>query len=336
MTQVNQWIKDPANPIIRPENGTWKHDRCTSVSLVFKDGTCYLYHDGGFGSWWNGVPGHSAIGLLTCPEESFDGKTFVSFRDNPVLTWGRFQDFDRVGLQSPRVRIIDGLFYLYYVGTSYSDFTAGKCPLWTYDIGLAISPDGVNFDKVGFAPIVKRKPGHRHGTPAVFFHEGRWHLLTCVHDSGTQDGFSVQLTIGDTPKSFDAWSGEIVFAPAGQGAWDGYSIAAPAFCRNHDDGWYYMLYGGCSKHLDYPADIGLARSQDLRNWQRYPGNPIIHRGEAGAWDAGAIWITEFVKVKNTYFIYYEGRSAGRDRKEAYSPGATKQIGLITCNGEIWT
>ena len=32
------WTRDPDNPIIRPEPGTWKHDRCTSVTVAFKDG----------------------------------------------------------------------------------------------------------------------------------------------------------------------------------------------------------------------------------------------------------------------------------------------------------
>ena len=226
MQRTAKWIKDKDNPIISPEPGTWKHDRCTSVTLAFKDGTCYFYHDGGFGSWWNGVPGHSGIGLLTCPEESFDGKTFTPFLDNPVLTWGRYRDFDRVGLQSPRVLLIDGKFYLYYVGTSYTDFVPGECPLWTYDIGLAISEDGINYDKVSHEPIVKRRPGHRHGTPTPFFRDGRWHLLTCAHDSRANDGFAVHLTVSDDPTCFDARDSVQVFAPDGSGAWAGYSIAA--------------------------------------------------------------------------------------------------------------
>lgn len=329
------WIKDPDNPIICPEAGTWKHDRCTSVSLAFKDGTCYFYHDGGFGSWWNGLPGHSGIGLLTCSEELFDGKTFTPFLDNPVLAWGRFRDFDRVGLQSPRVRLIDEQFYLYYVGTSYTDFVPGECPLWTYDIGLAISTDGINFDKVGCEPIVRRRPNCRHGVPNVFSHEGCWHLLTGMQDTSTGDGFVVTLTTSDDPRRFDARDSDTVFAPGGHGVWDGYSIAAPAICWDPDDGYYYMLYGGCPKHLDYPAAAGLARSQDLRHWERYPGNPVVTRGKPGSWDDGAIWITEFAKINGIYYAWYEGRSAGRDCSESYSPGATKQIGLLTCQAPLW-
>jgi hypothetical protein len=330
-----QWKKCLSNPVIRPELGTWKNDRCSSVSVVFREGTCFLYHDGGFGSWWNGVPGHSSIGLLTCSENEFDGKTFTPFLDNPILTWGRFCDFDRVGLQSPRVCLIENEFYLYYIGTSYTAFTPGSCPLWTYDIGLATSRDGISFTKMSHEPIVKRRPTERHGTPHVFFHEGAWRLLTCRHDTSSSKGFEVVLTTSEDPTRWDATQAETVFSPAGPGTWDGFTIAAPAVCYDPDDGCYYMLYGGCESHLDYPEAVGLAHSRDLRHWERHPANPVIRRGRPGEWDDGAIWITAFFKRRATYYAYYEGRSAGRDRDEAYSPGATKQIGLLTHTGRLW-
>ena len=119
---------------------------------------------------------------------------------------------------------------------------------------------------------------------------------------------------------------ERVFEPGPAGSWDAHAIAAPVFYYEAEDEYYYMLYGGCDRHWDYPSGCGLARSRDLRTWERHPCNPIIHRGEPDEWDGGAIFFTELIRVNGTYYAYYEGRSAGRDRSEEYSPGATKQIG----------
>ncbi|MAE61846.1 MAG: hypothetical protein CMJ49_10890 [Planctomycetaceae bacterium] len=328
------FIKDPTNPIITPEPGTWKHDRCTSVTIAFHNDRCYFYHDGGIGFWWNGVPGFNWIGLLTCDADQFDGKTFTPFIANPILTHGRFCDIDRLGMISPRVHIIDNQFYLYYCAVSYEHFEPGKVPTWRKAIGLAISDDGINFQKVSRQPVVKYESDTAAGCPKLYRHDNRWHMLTNGAPIDHSAGFRIYLQTSDDPRYFDA-PAECVFAPGPPGSWDCRSLAAPAFCFDEDDGYYYMLYGGCDEQWDYPASIGLARSNDLRHWQRHPDNPIIHRGEPGAWDDGAIWVTEFIKHQRNYYAWYEGRSAGRDRTEEYSPHATKQIGLLTSTGPLW-
>ena len=46
-------------------------------------------------------------------------------------------------------------------------------------------------------------------------------------------------------------------------------------------------------------------------------------------------ITEFIEKNDRYYAWYEGRSGGKDRPVEYSPGATKQIGLMTLDGDPW-
>lgn len=328
------WTRNPDNPIIRPEAGTWKNDRCTSSTLTFKDGICYFYHDGGIGSWWNGQPGFNWIGLLTCPEEAFDGKTFTPFECNPILTHGRYCDIDRLGMISPRVVLIDGRFFLYYCTITYETFTPGTQPRWIKNIGLAVSKDGVNFDKVGRDPVVSIPDGHSAGVPNVIHRDGRWHMLYTRGPSDRSEGYALFLTSSDDPAAFHGAS-ERVFGPEDPGAWDGNSIVTPAVCLDPNSGWYFMLYGGCGQHWDYPAAYGLARSRDLHTWERHPANPVIERGGPEDWDGGAMWITEFIEKNGRYYAWYEGRSAGRDRSVEYSPGATKQIGLMTLDTDPW-
>ncbi len=109
-----------------------------------------------------------------------------------------------------------------------------------------------------------------------------------------------------------------------------------------------MAYGGCDRYFDYPGAIGLARSHDLRNWERYPGNPILERGLPGSWDEGALWFATVLKVGHTYYLCYEGtgtglgsetpeaRKASRLCREedygGYAKTSFSQIGLATYEG----
>lgn len=65
---------------------------------------------------------------------------------------------------------------------------------------------------------------------------------------------------------------------------------------------------------------------------RHSGNPIFSRGEAGAWDEGAIWFTTVERINGEYFLWYEGYGGGTARTEPYGSylkGGKSQIGLTT-------
>jgi hypothetical protein len=111
-----------------------------------------------------------------------------------------------------------------------------------------------------------------------------------------------------------------------------------------------MFYGGCSRWPDYPEAIGLARSRDLVNWERYPGNPVLERGTAGDWDEGALWFATVERIGGVYHLWYEGVGSdeslsGEARKEAsrlcrnedyggYAETAFSQIGYALFQGSL--
>jgi len=70
----------------------------------------------------------------------------------------------------------------------------------------------------------------------------------------------------------------------------------------------------------------------LVHWTKYPGNPIFSRGEAGAWDEGAIWFTTVEKINGRYYMWYEGYGGGTARTKAYGSylkGGKSQVGMAT-------
>lgn len=66
-----------------------------------------------------------------------------------------------------------------------------------------------------------------------------------------------------------------VFEPGAPGSWDDRAIWTGSVLTL-DDGAYAMLYTGTAKSEDGKVQrIGLARSTDLRHWERHNNNPLI-------------------------------------------------------------
>ena len=97
-----------------------------------------------------------------------------------------------------------------------------------------------------------------------------------------------------------------------------------------------MIYAGSSEYKDYPANFGLAYSNDLINWTKYADNPIFHRGEKGNWDEGGIWFGTINKINNLYYMWYEGFGGGISRENEYGQGGKSQIGLAIYEGTFFT
>lgn len=64
-----------------------------------------------------------------------------------------------------------------------------------------------------------------------------------------------------------------------KGEWDEYQVWAPHIIKHNDE--YIMFYTGVNYNV--AQAIGIAKSKDLYNWERYEGNPVIKPGEWGIW-----------------------------------------------------
>lgn len=87
------------------------------------------------------------------------------------------------------------------------------------------------------------------------------------------------------------------------GAWDGQSVRQNGLFRK--DGTYYLYYSG------EPApgerwQIGLATSQDMINWVKYKGNPIVPCGESGSWDSFFTMYGKVIEKDSLYYMVYMG------------------------------
>lgn len=315
------------NPVIPRTPGTFYSKHVANPDILLLNDRYYYYFRG------QGKENHDQIGVAFSTLDEFDGINWEYYSENPVIPVGEKGDFDARHVLDPATVEHQGTIYLYYSGHPYQG---------TASIGLAISKDGINFKKASENSVIKDAIA-----PEIVIHDNQFYLF---YQRSHQDGFfEVFCCPGDDGINFDMEREVRVFGPSNEkDAFDRFSISTVRIWQEGD--YYYMTYGGNDKYKDYPCAIGLARSEDLFNWERYPGNPVLTRGEPGSWDEGGVWFATVYKLEDTCYLWYEGTGTGVGNDKAaeseisrlcreadyggYGRTSFSQIGLATYQGEV--
>ncbi|MFH1425198.1 MAG: hypothetical protein ABIG28_00510 [archaeon] len=134
-----EW-EESGEMIYRPEKESWDFGFLTGPSVVKDDkGNWYLYYVGA------GLD--EGAGLLT----SSDGRSWERYFANEPIFKGERGKWDEK-IVDVSVSYIDGKFLMWYSGYS-GELNMETTPI---SIGLAVSEDGVNFERVSDSPVVAR------------------------------------------------------------------------------------------------------------------------------------------------------------------------------------
>jgi predicted GH43/DUF377 family glycosyl hydrolase len=135
------WTKYNANPIF--EAGT------NSFETGGVYGCCIMPYSGGYKMWYT-VYDTSTTHSTICYAISADGILWQKDTlNNPVLEYGEPGEWDEKGIFFPRVLFLNNLYYMYYGGEDYI-----VDPFNLFEIGLAISPDGIRWKKSDSNPVL--------------------------------------------------------------------------------------------------------------------------------------------------------------------------------------
>jgi hypothetical protein len=280
------WKHSPV-PLI-PGDAWWRERWTANPDVLELAGRRLLYYRGNGRSATGEGDHHDRIGVA---EVLIDGAESTAPRirwrrlagDEPVVDIGPGGSFDDTHALDPAAVRFGGRVLLYY-----SAVGAGPDA-----IGLATSTDGITFTKYG------RVLDGR--APEVVESDGRLHLL---HQVRVDDGYELHLRVSTDGITFpDDGDGGCVFRGE-PGSWDAQSVVTVRIHRDGDT--FFMLYGGSANSLDEPEFFGLARSSDLRTWERHPGNPIFGHGAGGTIDGGAIWFPALIETAGHAMLLYEG------------------------------
>lgn len=216
---------------------------------------------------------------------------------------------------------VDGPFVFSYrgqLGMTYIGFDGIG-----YRTGLATSNDLLHWRKEGM--IIDRGPA---GSPTQFNAALSW----IVRDNDLYGSGEVTPVEGRLLGTYHAYPASGYEAgPASIGlAWsdDVYHWQLDPFCLRAADGvaWergglyksclvkshdtYYMFYNAKNRdEWPWHEQIGLVVSHDLRQWERYAGNPVLPVGQAGAWDERFASDPYVLRAGDTWVMFYYGLAA---------------------------
>ncbi|MBN1190251.1 MAG: hypothetical protein JXA46_10895 [Dehalococcoidales bacterium] len=255
--------------------------------------------------------------LVVSPALAADG--LVKNTSNPVLipeyAWEGFEIGNEGKIGAACVILEGGTYMMWYSGVGTDGSPA---------IGLALSFDGENWNKVGNTPVFTG------GTSTAFDTYGVG--SPCVLKEGTTykmwytgvNGAMVP-SIGYTHSTDGLTWAEPVQALAPGSGWEDYGVSLP--CVINDSGTYKMWYTGHDVDR-YPNAIGYATSFSETGFARYGGNPVL-QPSATQWDNGAVFACWIQKTAtNDYVMYYSGYDNAGDIDPAIGKA-------VSADGTTW-
>ncbi len=210
------------------------------------------------------------------------------------------------------LREANGSYRMWYTGRT----SAG------YSILLATSSDGTKWTKVGVVLTISSTVAV--AAPNVLKIGSTYHMWFESGSSGGPLGYFDEVYHATSADGISWTVSGLALGLGPTGAWDSAIVADPHVIVD-SAGLYRMYYTGFDAYGD--ARIGLATSRDLVTWTRYPGNPVLNFGPAGAWDNAHVGGSSVVIIGSTWVMYYAGNPNG----------STSSVGRATsADGYNWT
>jgi len=293
------WNRVLDEPFIKPCPGTVAPDAVTTPDV--------LVRESGLNLFIGAVDGDKEYIILVSlsPDDLKLGRSIVVPSSATTILHPGPSDFDCQHVFDPAVIQWQGKTFLYYSAI-------GKCE---DSIGLAISDDGVNFNKQENALLIGR-------SPEVVAKDDLVYLFYVLNDGGK--GYSIFASSSRDGISFKPVSPDPVLSQGILGEWDDMEVTTPRIIRIDDI--YFMIYAGLDQNdeKDIPRAFGIARSKDLIHWEKYPMNPVFRIAGHNSWDDGAIWFGTLAYLDDNLYLIYEG---GRLENILGRIPALTQVGL---------
>lgn len=170
------------------------------------------------------VPFNVAIGMAI---SSDGGETFSKPGNGPVLSYSPDEPFV---LSGPKIRRFNDQWYLWYIAGRKWKLVDGRAEP-VYKIRMAISPDGLRWDKLNKDLIESRiEEDEAQASPDVFYANGIYHMFFCYRysshyrgkDNGYRIGYASSLNLTDWTRddekagidvSDEGWDAEMISYP---------------------------------------------------------------------------------------------------------------------------
>jgi len=226
--------------------GTWDDQIRERGFILFDEGMYKMWYTG----YNDSISEKKYLGYAT----SNDGISWERYQENPLFTEKWTEDM--------YVFRHYGIYYMYAEGKN--------------DVAhMMISQDGINWEEQGDLIIIETDgdtiPGP-YGTPVIWIEDEKWYLFYERNDEG------IWLAASEDKLTWNNVSDEPVIKK-GPEEYDSGAVAANQVIKHK--GKYYIYYHGSTnpnwadpdEHALWTSSVAI--SDDLINWVKYPGNPVV-------------------------------------------------------------
>jgi predicted GH43/DUF377 family glycosyl hydrolase len=292
------WEKQPVDPVLPVgPAGSWDESMAVATSVMFDEGIYKMWYegDGGFGY-----------------ATSIDGLVWSKHGNNPVLQPGPPGAWDEVDIDQATVVFAEGSYRMWYSGVDATN---------TNRIGLALSPDGIDWTKYGDHPVLDLgDPGsmddHEVIHPCVIYENGLYRMWYNGHDGTTQ---RILYAYSFDGVEWNRFTDHAMLEPGPPGSWDDSELGP--MCVLPGQNAYRMWYTGWNQDQEFR--IGYAWSPDGLLWRKNPlHNPVLGPGEPGLWDDEIVALPSVILDGADFRMWYGGGGTIFRTGHATSPDVT--------------
>jgi predicted GH43/DUF377 family glycosyl hydrolase len=245
------------------------------------------------------------ITFLDCDKE--DPTNVLYVHNSPLLTLGQPGTFDEHGTMMCEILFHENKYWLYYLGWQRS----GTVPYIT-TLGLALSNDGVHFEKVSEGPIIGLNRFSPFGIAktSIIIENNEFYMWYSHYNSWVNINNDFRPTYDiRSAKSKNGldWNLDenICLSPNHNNE----VLGAPSVIKLNNK--YHMWFGyrdNFNKGEKYK--IGYATSENKINWNRLNQN-IIEPSDKG-WDSEMICYPNIIQLNNRLYMFYSGNGYGKE------------------------
>lgn len=145
--------------------------------------------------------------------------------------------------------------------------------------------------------------------PCIINFRKEYYLFYTGKSVGREINHRIGVAVSNNLKTWEKVSANPVLKEGKRREWDS-DFTAHAFVFR-EGAKFYMLYDG-SKRGNWHEEIGLAESNNLLDWKKYPNNPIFKTGK-NWWEKRHVSRCCVIKEKGIYYLYYAGHDGERER-----------------------
>ncbi len=248
------------------------------------------------------------IAYVDCDKN--DPTKILAISENPLLSFGPPGTFDEHGTMVADVIKHNDKYYMYYMGWQRSDTVP-----YMNRLGLAMSDDGIHFEKVSDGPVIgiSRHVPLGVGNVTVLVEDGVFHMWYTHYcpwiktGKGYRPNYDIRYASSDN--GLDWQFGNQCIAPANSNE----ALATP--CVRKINGKYCMWYsyrpGTDALGNSGPYRIGYAESDDKLNWTRKDAEMTLGVSQQG-WDSEMVCYPDVLETETEILMFYCGNNYGKD------------------------